>query len=35
MLDDIWREQIEPRFGLENYEELRQSLRELHKSNDE
>ncbi len=28
MLDDIWREQITSRFGLENYEELRQSLRE-------
>ena len=35
MLEDIWREQIASRFGLENYEDLRQSLRELHKFNDE
>jgi hypothetical protein len=35
MLDDIWREQIASRFGLETYEDLRQSLRELHQSNDE
>jgi len=28
MLDDIWREQITPRFGFENYEDLRLSLRE-------
>ncbi len=32
MLDDIWREQIQPKFGFKNYEELRQSLRELHDS---
>jgi hypothetical protein len=31
-LDDIWREQIQPKFGFKNYEELRQSLRELHES---
>lgn len=34
MLDDIWREQITPRFGLETYEDLRQAVRELHQSND-
>ena len=28
-LDDIWREQIQPRFGFEYYDELRQALREL------
>jgi len=33
MLDDIWREQMAPRFGLESYEDLRQSVRELHRSN--
>ena len=33
MLGDTWREQIASRFGLENYEALRQSLRELHASN--
>lgn len=34
-LDDIWREQITPRFDIESYEDLRQSLRELHQSNDD
>lgn len=29
-LDEIWQEQIQPRFGLESYEELRQNLRRLH-----
>jgi hypothetical protein len=33
MLDDIWREQITPRFGLARYDDLRQSLRELHRAN--
>ena len=28
-LDDIWREQIQPKFGFKNYEELRQALKEL------
>lgn len=28
-LDDIWREQIQPRFGFEDYGELCQALREL------
>lgn len=32
MLDDIWREQITPKFGLESYSALRQSLRELDKA---
>ncbi len=32
MLDEIWQEQITPRFGLTSYEELRQSLKELHLS---
>ena len=32
MLDDIWREQITSRFGLASYDNLRQSLRELHRS---
>lgn len=31
-LDEIWREQIQPKFGFKNYEELRQSLRELSES---
>jgi hypothetical protein len=30
MLDDIWREQVQSKFGFKNYEELRQALRELH-----
>jgi hypothetical protein len=34
MLDNIWQEQISTKFGLKNYEELRQSLRELHESKD-
>lgn len=25
-LDEIWREQVEPKFGFQNYEELRQAL---------
>lgn len=29
-LDDIWQEQVQPQFGFENYEELRQALRELY-----
>ena len=29
-LDGIWREQIQSKFGFENYEELRQALREIH-----
>jgi hypothetical protein len=28
-LDDIWSEQIQPKFGFKNYEELRQSLKDL------
>ena len=28
MLDDIWREQITPKYGFKNYEDLRQSHRE-------
>lgn len=28
-LDDIWQEQIQPRFGFESYGELRRALREL------
>lgn len=32
MLDDIWREQIQPKYGFENYKDLRHSLRELHES---
>jgi len=31
-LDDMWREQMEPKYGFKNYEELRQSLRERHES---
>jgi hypothetical protein len=27
-LDDIWQEQVQPRFGFKNYEELRQALKE-------
>lgn len=32
MLDDIWQEQITPKFGLQTYDDLRQSLKELHES---
>ena len=32
MLDDIWREQITPKFNLESYAQLRQSLKEVHAS---
>lgn len=35
MFDDIWREQITSSFGLEDYEDLRQSLKALHRSNDD
>lgn len=28
-LDDIWREQVQSKFGFKNYDELRQALREL------
>jgi len=28
-LDDIWREQVTPKYGFKNYEELRLALREL------
>ena len=28
-LDDIWREQVQPKFGFKNYENLRQALKEL------
>lgn len=31
-LDDMWREQMEPKYGFKNYEELRHSLRERHES---
>jgi len=31
-LDNIWREQIQPKFGFKNYEELRQSLKDMHES---
>ncbi len=31
-LDDMWREQMEPKYGFKNYEELCQSLRERHES---
>jgi hypothetical protein len=34
-LDEIWREQITPRFGLETYDDLRHALRELHRRQDE
>ena len=34
MLDNIWQEQTVSRFGFETYEDLRQSLRDLHRSND-
>jgi hypothetical protein len=31
-LDEIWREQIQPKYGFKNYEELRHALRELQES---
>ncbi len=34
MLENIWQEQIASQFGFETYEDLRQSLRDLHQSND-
>jgi hypothetical protein len=32
ILDEIWREQITPKFGFETYEQMRQMIKEIHQS---